>query len=87
VSFIISFRTENRPLSCGVPTTDLLDDYSAFLQSDPASQLLKHRTQLGLNREAFAQQLGTSVRNLQMWETGKRTISYKSWERCFAQQK
>lgn len=71
----------------GVPTTDLLDDYSAFLQSDPASRLLHHRTQLGLTREAFAQQLGTSVRNLQMWETGKRTISYKSWERCFAQQK
>ena len=68
----------------GVPATDLMDAYSAFLQSDPASQLLHHRTQLGLTREAFAQQLGTSVRNLQMWETGKRTISYKSWERCFA---
>ena len=64
-----------------------MDAYSAFLQSDPASRLLHHRTQLGLTREAFAHQLGTSVRNLQMWETGKRTISYKSWERCFAQQK
>ena len=71
----------------GVPTTDLLDDYSAFLQSDPASMLLHHRTRLGLTREAFAQQLGTSVSNLKMWETGQRTISYKSWERCFVGRK
>ncbi len=71
----------------GVPMTDLLDAYSRFLQSDPASQLLKLRTKAGMTREAFAQQLGTSVRNLEMWEKGKRTISYKSWERCFAQQK
>ena len=67
----------------GIPAADLLDEFNRFLLSDPASQLLKYRTQAGLTREAFAQQLGTSVRNLEMWEKGKRTISYKSWERCF----
>ena len=71
----------------GVPTIDLLDDYSLFLLNDPPAQLRQRRMESGMTREAFAQQLGTSLSNLERWETGKCTISYKSWERCFAQQK
>lgn len=68
----------------GVPATDLLDDYSRFLLRDPQTQLRRRRMESGLTREAFARQLGTSLINLERWETGKNTISYKCWEQCFA---
>lgn len=71
----------------GVPATDLLDDYSRFLLRDPQTQLRQRRMESGLTREAFARQLGTSLINLERWETGKNTISYKCWERCFAERK
>ena len=71
----------------GVPVTDLLDDYSRFLLNNPSIRLRQHRMESGMSREDFAQQLGTSLSNLERWETGKCTISYKCWERCFAEQK
>ena len=39
---------------------------------------------MGLTREAFARYLGTTENNLERWENGKSTISYKCWEQCFA---
>ena len=71
----------------GVPVTDLLDDYSRFLLNDPTAQLRQRRMESSLTREGFAQQLGTSLSNLERWETGKCTISYKCWERFFAERK
>ena len=70
-----------------VPVTELLDDYSRFLLNDPPAQLRQRRMESGMTRGAFAQQLGTSLSNLERWETGKCTISYKCWERFFAKQK
>ena len=54
----------------GVPMTDLLDAYSHFLQSDPATQLLKHRTEAGLTRETLAQHSLTRV--YAIWICGKK---------------
>ena len=71
----------------GVPVTGLLDDYSRFLLNDPPAQLRQRRMESGMTREAFAQQLGISLSNLERWETGKCTISYKCWEQCFAERK
>lgn len=70
----------------GVPVTELLDDYSRFLLNDPPAQFRQRRMESGMTREAFAQRLGTSLSNLERWETGKCTISRKCWERCFAEQ-
>ena len=66
-----------------VPVTELLDDYSRFLLNDPPAQLRQRRMESCMTRESFAQQLGTSLSNLERWETGKCTISYKCWERYF----
>ena len=71
----------------GVPVAELLDDYSRFLLNDPTAQLRQRRMESSLTREGFAQQLGTSLSNLERWETGKCTISYKCWERFFAERK
>ena len=70
-----------------VPVTELLDDYSRFQLNDPPAQLRQRRMESGMTRGAFAQQLGTSLSNLERWETGKCTISYKCWERFFAERK
>lgn len=76
---------ENLAQFYGVPMADFLDAFNRFLLRDPAALLRKYRTETGMTRKAFARKFGTSVRNLEMWEKGRRTVSYKSWERYFAE--
>ena len=76
---------ENLAQFYGVPMADFLDVFNRFLLRDPAALLRKYRTETGMTRKAFARKFGTSVRNLEMWEKGRRTVSYKSWERYFAE--
>ena len=66
-----------------VPVTDFLDGYSQFLYGGQAVQIRTYRDRLGMGRKAFAKHTGIPLSSLRAWETGKKTVSRKSWEQYF----
>lgn len=75
---------ENLAKFYGVPMTDFMDDYNRFLYEGQASSIRQYREGTGLGTKPFARKLGISIRSLQQWQSGKKTISRQSWERYFA---
>jgi len=64
-----------------VPVTDLLDEYSQFLYNGPVDQIRRTRERLGLSRKGFAALIGAGEESVRDWETGRKKVSKKSWEK------
>ena len=65
----------------GVPVTDFLDEFNQFLYDGQAVRIRAYREASGLGKKAFAKKTGIPIRSLHDWENGRKTISYKCWER------
>ena len=66
-----------------VPAADLTDEFGQFLLDGQADRIRAYRKSLGLGQKSFAGMMGIPISNLQAWETGRKTISRKCWERHF----
>ena len=66
-----------------VPVIDLQNEYNRFLGDGQADRIRVYRESLGLGKKPFARAMGIPIRSLQEWENGRKTISYKSWEKYF----
>lgn len=66
-----------------LPAGDLTDEFMQFLQEGQANRIRTYRRTLGLGKKPFARKLGIPIRSLQEWESEKKGISYKCWERYF----
>ena len=66
-----------------VPVTDFLDEFNRFLYDGQADRIQEYRASLGLGKKTFARKAGIPIRSLQEWESGRKVISRKSWERYF----
>ena len=66
-----------------IPVTELMDEYNRFLYDGQAVHIRAYRESLGLKRKPFASAMGIPIRSLQEWESGKKVVSRKSWERYF----
>ena len=66
-----------------VPVTDLLDEFSRFLYDGQAVRIRAYRESMGLGKKQFAREMGIPIRCLQEWESGRKVISIKCWERHF----
>lgn len=66
-----------------VPVTELMDEYNRFLYDGQAARIRAYRESLGLRRKPFARAMGIPIRSLQEWESDKKVVSRKSWERYF----
>ena len=66
-----------------IPTNDLLNDYTRFLQASQGQMILTLRQSLNMNRSQFADYLHTDVDNITVWETEKKRISKEMWEKHF----
>ena len=67
----------------GVPVTDFLDEFNRFLYDGQANRIRAYRESLGLGKKPFARKMAIPIRSLQGWESGKKVISIKCWERYF----
>ena len=67
----------------GVPVTDFLDEFNRFLYDGQANRIRAYRESLGLGKKPFARKMGIPIRSLQGWESGRKVISIKCWERHF----
>jgi len=67
----------------GIPVSDLLDDYHRFLLNGQGQAIQNLRASLDMTRAQFADHLHTDVRNIQAWETERKTISKRMWEAHF----
>jgi len=66
-----------------VPVAELMDEYNRFLYDGQAVRIRAYRESLGLKRKPFARVMDVPIRSLQEWESGKKTVSRKSWQRYF----
>lgn len=66
-----------------IPVYDLLDGYNRFLWDGQARQIQDYRQSFGLGQTPFARQMGIPIRSLQAWESGRKVVSLKSWEKYF----
>ena len=67
----------------GVPVTDFLDEFNHFLYDRQAVRIRAYRESFGMGKKPFARKMGIPVRCLQEWESGRKVISLKCWERHF----
>ena len=67
----------------GVPVTDFLDEFNHFLYEGQAARIRAYRESFGMGKKPFARKMGIPVRCLQEWESGRKVISIKCWERHF----
>ena len=67
----------------GVPITDFLDEFNHFLYDGQAVRIRAYRESSGLGKKPFARKMGIPIRCLQEWESGRKVISIKCWERHF----
>lgn len=66
-----------------VPVMDFLDEYNRFLYDGQANRIRAYRESMGLGKKTFAKEMGIPCRSLQDWESGRKVISMKCWERYF----
>ena len=67
----------------GVPVTDFLDEFNHFLYDGQAVRIRAYRESFGMGKKPFARKMGIPVRCLQEWESGRKVIGIKCWERHF----
>ena len=66
-----------------VPVMDFLDEFNQFLHDGQAKRIRAYRESLKMGKKPFARKMGIPVRCLQEWESGRKVISIKCWERYF----
>ena len=66
-----------------LPMTDFLDAFNRFLYDGQANRIRAYREASGLGKKPFSGKMGIPIRCLQEWESGRKVISRKSWERYF----
>jgi len=66
-----------------LPITDFLDAFNRFLYDGQANRIRAYQEASGLGKKPFARKMGIPIRCLQEWESGRKVISMKSWERYF----
>ena len=66
-----------------LPMTDFLDAFNRFLYDGQANRIRAYREASGLGKKPFSRKMGIPIRCLQEWESGRKVISRKSWERYF----
>lgn len=67
----------------GVPRSDLWDEFSAFLSDGQAERIRAYRSRMGMGRKEFSGYTGIPLSSLREWESGRKLISRKCWERYF----
>lgn len=65
------------------PVMDFLDEFNQFLYDGQAQRIRAYRERLGLGKKPFARYTGIPLTNLREWESGRKIISQKCWERYF----
>lgn len=65
------------------PATDFLDEFNQFLYDGQAQRIKAYRERLGMGKKPFARYTGIPLTNLREWESGRKVISHKCWERHF----
>ena len=60
---------------------DYADLYLTFLEAGQGQQILQLRRKLGLGRKAFAARYGVPLSNLRSWESDRKKMSRRSFER------
>ena len=68
-----------------IPVNDLLDDYNHFLYHGQGQALLAHRKKLGMKKKPYARMLGVEESLYRAWESEKKQVSRKSWEKYLRQ--
>lgn len=66
-----------------VPVMDFLDEFNQFLYEGQAERIRAYRESFGMGQKPFARKMGIPIRNLQEWESGRKVISMRCWERHF----
>lgn len=66
-----------------VSMMDFMDEFNRFLYDGQAERIQAYRKNMGLGRKPFARATGIPIRCLQEWESGRKTVSRKSWEKYF----
>ena len=66
-----------------MPATDFLDEFGRFLHDGQAARIRAYRESYGMGKKPFARAMGIPIRCLQEWESGRKTISRKAWEKYF----
>ena len=67
----------------GKPEADFSNAYSRFLDAGQGKQLRALREAQGLTRKAFAEKYGIAPVSLENWETERKVMSRRSWEKYF----
>lgn len=66
-----------------IPVDDLLDDYNRFLYYGQGKLIREYRENLNLGKRPFARHIGVDANMLRLWESERKQISLKSWEKYF----
>lgn len=67
----------------GISPFDLLDDYNRFLYLGQGKMALECRKRSGLSRKAFARSIGAYENSVYCWETEKKHMTKRSWEKYY----
>ena len=66
-----------------VPVADFLNEFNRFLYDGQAVRIRAYRESMGLGKKQFAREMGIPIRCVQEWESDRKVISVKSWDRYF----
>lgn len=66
-----------------IPVYDLLDDYNRFIAVGQGKLIREHRESLNLGKRPFARLVGVDANMIRLWESERKQISLKSWEKYF----
>lgn len=66
-----------------IPVDDLLDDYNRFIAVGQGKLIREYRESLNLGKRPFARALGVDANMIRLWESERKQISLKSWEKYF----
>ena len=66
-----------------IDPTDLIDDYGLFIYRGPGQAIRACRERLGLTVREFEERFGISRGMLGKWESERKRVSRKSWEKHF----
>lgn len=64
-----------------IPPDDLLDDYNRFLYKGQGKLIREYRESRKIKRRPFARSLGIHPELLRAWETEKKQVSARSWNK------
>lgn len=66
-----------------IPVYDLLDDYNRFLSCGQGKLIREYRESLNLGKRPFARLVGADANMIRLWESERKQVSLKSWEKYF----